>query len=82
MSQIAPGLVEYDSVCDSHSLTRIGLNLLKNTNLKHGKGIFTLPISDFYLTDPISRASRTMAKCSKIFTHGEKSESQKVFQAT
>ena len=27
------------------------------------------PIKDFYRTDPISRASVTMAQCSKAFTH-------------
>jgi len=28
------------------------------------------PISDFYLTNPIARASLTMAECSRIFVHG------------
>ncbi|HTV44535.1 MAG TPA: NADH-quinone oxidoreductase subunit NuoG [Stellaceae bacterium] len=28
---------------------------------------FTYPITDFYRTDPISRASQTMAECSEIF---------------
>jgi NADH-quinone oxidoreductase subunit G len=28
---------------------------------------FAYPISDYYLTDPISRASRTMAHCSQIY---------------
>jgi NADH-quinone oxidoreductase subunit G len=34
---------------------------------------FVYPIADFYRTDPISRASRTMAECSEIFLddHGE-----------
>lgn len=82
MSEIAPSLVEYDSVSGSHSLTNIGLGYLKKASHKHSKDLFTLPISDFYLSDPISRASRTMAKCSKVFTHGEKPEPEKVFQAT
>ncbi|MDI9409763.1 MAG: molybdopterin-dependent oxidoreductase, partial [Candidatus Pacebacteria bacterium] len=30
-----------------------------------------LAISDFYLTDPISRASKTMQNCSKLLVHGE-----------
>ncbi|MBM3556330.1 MAG: NADH-quinone oxidoreductase subunit G [Alphaproteobacteria bacterium] len=29
---------------------------------------FAYPISDFYMTDPVSRASRTMAECSKVFS--------------
>jgi NADH-quinone oxidoreductase subunit G len=28
---------------------------------------FEYPIEDFYRTDPISRASRTMAQCSELF---------------
>jgi NADH-quinone oxidoreductase subunit G len=34
---------------------------------------FTYPIADFYCTDPISRASVTMAECSDVFLvhHGE-----------
>jgi len=28
---------------------------------------FTYPIEDFYRTDPISRASETMARCSEAF---------------
>ncbi len=34
---------------------------------------FAYPVTDFYLTDPISRASATMAECSEIFLaqHGE-----------
>jgi NADH-quinone oxidoreductase subunit G len=30
-------------------------------------GLFEYPIQDFYRTDPISRASETMAKCSELF---------------
>ena len=29
------------------------------------------PITDFYLTNPIARASATMAECSRIFVRGE-----------
>ncbi|MDE2266058.1 MAG: NADH-quinone oxidoreductase subunit G [Alphaproteobacteria bacterium] len=28
-------------------------------------------IADFYLTNPIARASRTMAECSRVFVHGD-----------
>ena len=28
-------------------------------------------ISDFYMTNPIARASATMAECSRIFVHGD-----------
>ncbi|KAJ3367060.1 hypothetical protein GGF32_000122 [Allomyces javanicus] len=51
-----------------------------STALKVAAGEATKPtgrpllsiIDDFYLTDPISRASSTMAKCSAQFTHGRK----------
>ena len=32
---------------------------------------FASPISDFYLTNPIARASRVMAECSEMFVHGK-----------
>jgi NADH-quinone oxidoreductase subunit G len=32
-----------------------------------GSEPFVYPISDFYRTDPISRASPTMAKCSELY---------------
>jgi NADH-quinone oxidoreductase subunit G len=31
---------------------------------------FASPIADYYLTDPISRASETMAECSRLFVKG------------
>ena len=31
---------------------------------------FQYPITDFYQTDPISRASHTMARCSELFVRG------------
>jgi NADH-quinone oxidoreductase subunit G len=32
-----------------------------------GAGRFVYPVNDFYRTDPISRASQTMAQCSELF---------------
>ncbi|MBI3440437.1 MAG: NADH-quinone oxidoreductase subunit G [Proteobacteria bacterium] len=34
---------------------------------KCDKAPFVLPINNFYMTDPISRASRVMAECTKVF---------------
>jgi NADH-quinone oxidoreductase subunit G len=31
-----------------------------------GSAAFSSPIEDFYLTNPIARASRVMAECSKV----------------
>ncbi|MCP1197936.1 NADH-quinone oxidoreductase subunit NuoG [Notoacmeibacter sp. MSK16QG-6] len=35
-----------------------------------GQGDFTTPIADFYLTNPIARASAVMAECSQRFVQG------------
>jgi NADH-quinone oxidoreductase subunit G len=32
---------------------------------------FALPVTNFYMTDPISRASETMAQCSEAFGGGQ-----------
>ncbi|BBK42829.1 NADH-quinone oxidoreductase [Allostella vacuolata] len=32
---------------------------------------FRLPVADFYMTDPICRASTTMAECSELYVRGE-----------
>ena len=39
---------------------------------------FRYPVENFYLTDPISRASETMAKCSEAFVTGEADENGKM----
>ncbi|MFY7958473.1 MAG: molybdopterin-dependent oxidoreductase, partial [Elsteraceae bacterium] len=33
---------------------------------------FKTPIENFYMTDPVSRASETMAKCTRVYVHGER----------
>ncbi|MCC6468677.1 MAG: NADH-quinone oxidoreductase subunit G [Alphaproteobacteria bacterium] len=35
-----------------------------------GSGAFAYPIANFYMTDPISRASTTMAECTEAFLNG------------
>lgn len=84
MGQIAPSLIQYDTVTPgSKSISELGQTFLKKSaGIKDTKTPFELPIQDFYLTDPISRASRTMAKCSKAFTVGQDEPQQAVFQAT
>jgi NADH-quinone oxidoreductase subunit G len=34
---------------------------------------FVSPIANFYMTDPISRSSETMAKCTDLYLHGKQS---------
>ncbi len=65
---IAPGLAAIDRL---ETTAFVSLGLL-NQHKKLGKLSdvkFTLPIQDFYLTDSISRASQTMAKCSQVLMY-------------
>lgn len=68
LSQVAPHF-SYEETIQSPSLVRPGLGALKqiHSNVSATPTPFTNPIKDYYLTDPISRASQTMAKCSAAF---------------
>jgi NADH-quinone oxidoreductase subunit G len=57
VDQIAPG-----SVADLERVARVGGEL--------NKGVFTSPVKDFYLTNPIARASAVMAECSALAKNG------------
>ncbi|XP_036396117.1 NADH-ubiquinone oxidoreductase 75 kDa subunit, mitochondrial-like isoform X2 [Megalops cyprinoides] len=72
LAEVAPNLVRYDDVEDA--------NYFKQAN-ELGKTVDQtlladplippqLTVKDFYMTDPISRASQTMAKCVKAVTEG------------
>lgn len=73
MWDISPTLVRYDILePPSLDITKVGLDLLassKSSSSASSTQPFVKPIKDFYRTDPISRASVTMAACSKSFTH-------------
>ena len=66
---ISPTLVRYDVIeHPSPETVQTGLTALANASAKAGNTTrLQNPIKDFYLTDPISRASVTMASCSKAF---------------
>lgn len=74
MWEISPTLVRYDSL--EPTSTEFALEGLKTLE-RHTKGAkvtgvpFQKPISNFYQTDPISRASVTMAHCTKSFVKAE-----------
>ena len=75
MWDVSPTLVKYDTL-ERPSAVLTGLQSLHaNASRSAGKatdgksGAFKKPITDFYRTDPISRASKTMTQCSKAFTH-------------
>jgi len=57
IDQIAAG-----GVADIERVARLGGKL--------NKGVFTSPVKDFYLTNPIARASAVMAECSALAKNG------------
>ncbi|GLB39536.1 putative complex I 75 kDa subunit family protein [Lyophyllum shimeji] len=72
--EISPALVRYDTTeRTSSELALAGLKNLaaRTTGAKISGAIFQKPIANFYQTDPISRASTTMAKCTRAFVRGE-----------
>jgi len=62
MSEIAPWLAQIDEVTPAEW----GDFGAEGSFDKAG---FTSPVEDFYLTNPISRASGNMRECSELFTH-------------
>ncbi|KAI5116252.1 hypothetical protein M0805_007966 [Coniferiporia weirii] len=74
MWEISPSLVRYDvTERTSADLAMLGLKTLAavNASSKVSGLPFKKPINNFYQTDPISRASVTMAQCTRAFTKGE-----------
>jgi NADH-quinone oxidoreductase subunit G len=59
VDEIAPG-----AIADLDRVARLGGRL--------NKGVFTSPVKDFYLTNPIARASAVMAECSALAKNGFK----------
>ncbi|EIN14653.1 NADH-quinone oxidoreductase [Punctularia strigosozonata HHB-11173 SS5] len=74
MWEISPSLVRYDvTEPTSTSVALAGLKTIVDSTAtaKVTGAPLRKPISNFYQTDPISRASVTMAQCTKAFVHGE-----------
>ncbi|KAJ1651142.1 ndufs1 NADH-ubiquinone oxidoreductase subunit [Dispira simplex] len=69
MYEISPTLLRLEDV-EPTTVNLLGLqHLTKCTaNAKSSSTVLTPAVKDFYLTDPISRASSVMAKCSATFT--------------
>ncbi|WVQ77963.1 NADH dehydrogenase (quinone), G subunit [Cryptococcus sp. DSM 104549] len=66
---ISPSLVRYDEIeRPSPEVLKLGLTHLASSTASPSAELLKKPIQDFYRTDPISRASVTMADCSKAFT--------------
>ncbi|HEY6633485.1 MAG TPA: NADH-quinone oxidoreductase subunit NuoG, partial [Rhizobiaceae bacterium] len=56
--------IERGDIADLDRVARLGGRL--------NKGVFTSPVKDFYLTNPIARASAVMAECSALAKNGFK----------
>jgi NADH dehydrogenase (ubiquinone) Fe-S protein 1 len=73
MWDISPTLLRYDTLePPSLPLQKLGLQQLVASKASASSSeALRKPIKDFYRTDPISRASVTMAACSKAFVKGQ-----------
>ena len=65
MAEMAPTLGQVDTI-SAASFGAFG------TSGEIGPEPFTSPITDFYLTNAIARASSVMRECSALFVHGDK----------
>lgn len=65
MSDVSPTLVCYDELEKSSLEPTLGLNSTQKSGT--GSGVLLAPFQNFYLTNPISRSSPTMAKCTSAF---------------
>ncbi|EPQ50763.1 NADH-quinone oxidoreductase [Gloeophyllum trabeum ATCC 11539] len=74
MWEISPTLVRYDVVEPTSvdvALTGLSTLAVQTSSAKVSGQPFRKPITNFYQTDPISRASVTMAQCTRSFVKGE-----------
>lgn len=58
-----PHFAEIDAIAPGHAQDLVNL-AGESANLS--KAAFTSPVKDFYLTNPIARASKVMAECSAL----------------
>ncbi|KAJ3073277.1 hypothetical protein HDU98_001895 [Podochytrium sp. JEL0797] len=75
LGDVAPSLVSYDGL-EGTEFYDLAVEQLKKSSGVASKIPFGLAIKDFYLTDPISKSSVTMAKASKVYTYGQAPESE------
>ncbi|KAJ7349347.1 Ndufs1, NADH-ubiquinone oxidoreductase 75kD subunit (775) [Mycena albidolilacea] len=83
MWAISPALVRWDGLeSTSPEVAKVGLGLLSGIGKKAPSGEkFGLAVGNFYQTDVISRASVTMAQCTRAFVTREKEELNSVGKA-
>uniref|UniRef100_A0A8C5QTY4 NADH-ubiquinone oxidoreductase 75 kDa subunit, mitochondrial n=1 Tax=Leptobrachium leishanense TaxID=445787 RepID=A0A8C5QTY4_9ANUR len=72
LEEVSPNLVRYDEVEEANYFKQATeLSKLVNQQVLADPLVAPqLTIKDFYMTDPISRSSQTMAKCVKAITEG------------
>ncbi|KAI7954469.1 hypothetical protein MJO28_004869 [Puccinia striiformis f. sp. tritici] len=82
MWEVCPSLIRYDELVPSSTSLEAIKSISSSSYTIRSKssalktGALGLPIHDFYFTDPISRASITMAQCSKAFSNPNTTVSQ------
>ncbi|XP_068602173.1 NADH-ubiquinone oxidoreductase 75 kDa subunit, mitochondrial isoform X2 [Brachionichthys hirsutus] len=72
LAEVSPNLVRYDELEDANYFKQAN-ELSEAGDSAAFTGLLVPPqltVKDFYMTDPISRASQTMAKCVKAVTEG------------
>lgn len=67
----APHFADVDALPD---LDSSGVRALTQNSVSLGVEAFEPAITDFYLTNPIARASETMAQCSSIYSNAQEPE--------
>jgi NADH dehydrogenase (ubiquinone) Fe-S protein 1 len=77
LTEVAPHLILY-GVAEQSAFPDLALSTLQSLSgsAKTSSGPLRLPIDNFYLTDPISRSSSTMAQCSRTFVNGTETSAQ------
>ncbi|KAF9196904.1 NADH dehydrogenase (ubiquinone) 78K chain precursor, 5-prime end [Haplosporangium sp. Z 27] len=81
LRDIAPHFANYNIIEPSSiAIAALGISALKKTGAQSAKTSFTPVISDYYMTDSITRASSTMAKCSVAFNKGSHRQEESEFK--
>ncbi|KAI8336290.1 G subunit of NADH dehydrogenase [Chlamydoabsidia padenii] len=70
LTEISPALTRYD-VVEPSTHAALGVQSLVKQNAVSTGAVLDNVITNFYRTDPISRASKTMAKCTKEWVQGK-----------
>ncbi|ORZ18103.1 G subunit of NADH dehydrogenase [Absidia repens] len=70
LTEMSPALTRYD-VIEPSTNAALGVQSLRQANVASSGAVLENVIKNFYRTDAISRASKTMAKCTKEWVQGK-----------